>query len=143
MRGLIIGLWISRLGNNPRKGKHSKWGIGMILCPQLDKRLNLCSRWLRFDMRFNMINVRIPHEIDLVSEMAQILLVWEYHTRLSLYLRWLKPVVMIWLVWGYHTLKYFPNIVLDSLIDLWIKLWWNLIYEWLDLISRHVLLIWF
>ena len=58
-------------------------------------RLTLCPEWLKFDMRFDMINVRIPHEINLVPLMAQILLVWEYHMRLSLCLRWLKPDKMI------------------------------------------------
>ena len=46
-------------------------------------------------MRFDMIDVTIPHEINLVSEMAQILLVWGYYMRLSLCPRWLKPNEMI------------------------------------------------
>ena len=36
----------------------------------------MCSRWLKFGIRFDMINVGIPHEINFVLEMAQILLVW-------------------------------------------------------------------
>ena len=95
-------------------------------------------------MRFDMINVGLLHEIDLMLKMAQILLVQGYHKRLRLCLRWLEPNVMIWLVWGYHMrlslclrsprfdmtkwlvwgyhmLKYFLKIVLDSLTDLWMN----------------------
>ena len=42
----------------------------------------LCLRWLKVDMRFDMINVEIPHKIDLVPEIAQILLVIPYEIEL-------------------------------------------------------------